>query len=197
MSAPFGSVKRVTRAIFYTATTLDGFLADDSDSLDWLFVIPQEHDGFPAFLEGVGAIVQGSTTYEWVVRHEDLIEHPEKWPEFYGARPNWVFSSRDLARIPGADVRLTSGSVRDSWAEIAASAGGKDVWIVGGGDLAGQFADAGILDEIRLSVAPVTLGSGRPLLPRRFESNRLTLTSVAQNGQFAELTYAVGSTDAA
>ena len=197
MSAPFDSVKRMTRAIFYTATTLDGFLADASDSLDWLFVIPQDHDGFPAFLEGVGAIVQGSTTYEWVVRHEDLIEHPEKWPAFYGARPNWVFSSRDLARIPGADVRLTSGSVRDSWAEIAASAGDKDVWIVGGGDLAGQFADAGLLDEIRLSVAPVTLGSGRPLLPRRFESDRLTLTSVAQNGQFAELTYAVGLPDAA
>lgn len=186
----------MTRAIFYTATTLDGFLADDSDSLDWLFVIPQDDDGFPAFLEGVGAIVQGSTTYEWVVGHEDLVEHPEKWPEFYGARPNWVFTSRSLARIPGADVRFASGAVRDSWEEIAASAGDKDVWIVGGGDLAGQFADAGILDEIRLSVAPVTLGSGRPLLPRRFESDRLTLTSVAQNGQFAELTYAVRRTDA-
>jgi dihydrofolate reductase len=187
----------VTRTIFYTATTLDGFLADDSDSLDWLFVIPQDHDGFPTFLEDVGAIVQGSTTYEWVVRHEDLVAHPEKWPAFYGARPNWVFTSRTLAEIPGADVRFTAGAVRDSWPEIAASAGDKDVWIVGGGDLAGQFADAGILDEIRLSVAPVTLGSGRPLLPRRFESDRLTLTSVAQNGQFAELTYTVRRADVA
>ena len=185
----------MTRAIYYTATTLDGFLADDHDSLDWLFVVEQEQDGFPLFLDTIGAIVQGSTTYEWVVRHEDLIAHPEKWPEFYGARPNWVFSRRALPRIDGADLRFASGDVRERWPDIAASAGDRDVWIVGGGDLAGQFADAGLLDEIRVSVAPVTLGSGRPLLPRRFESDRLTLTSVARNGQFAELTYTVRHDD--
>jgi dihydrofolate reductase len=179
----------MTRAIYYTATTLDGFLADDEDSLEWLFVVPQAHDGFPAFLDTIGAIVQGSTTYEWVVAHEDLVAHPEKWPEFYGARPNWVFSSRSRTSIPGADVRFATGSVADRWNDIAASAAGKDVWVVGGGDLAGQFADAGLLAEIRLSVAPVTLGSGRPLLPRRFDSARLHLESVAQNGQFAELVY--------
>jgi len=195
MSAPFASVNPVTRAIYYTATTLDGFLADDHDSLDWLFVVEQEQDGFPLFLDTIGAIVQGSTTYEWVVRHEDLIAHPEKWPEFYGARPNWVFSRRALPRIDGADLRFASGDVRERWPDIAASAGDRDVWIVGGGDLAGQFADAGLLDEIRVSVAPVTLGSGRPLLPRRFESDRLTLTSVARNGQFAELTYTVRHDD--
>ena len=58
----------------------------------------------------------------------------------------------------------------------------RDVWIVGGGDLVGQFADAGHLDEIRVSVAPVTLASGKPLLPRRLESDRLTLESVRQVG---------------
>lgn len=183
------------RTIYYTATTLDGFLADDADSLDWLFAVPQATDGFPAFLETVGAIVQGSTTFEWAVRHEDLIAHPDKWPAFYGARPNWVFTTRDLPAIPGAELRFVSGAVDDHWDDIAASAGAEDVWIVGGGDLAGQFADAGLLDEIRVSIAPVTLGSGRPLLPRRLESDRLQLESVSQNGQFAELVFAVRSTD--
>lgn len=186
----------MSRTIYYTATTLDGFLADDADSLDWLFTVPQATDGFPTFLETVGAIVQGSTTYEWVVRHEDLIAHPEKWPAFYGARPNWVFTSRDLPAIPSAGVRFVSGAVREHWSEIAASAGGRDVWIVGGGDLAGQFADAGLLDEIRVSIAPVTLGSGRPLLPRRLESDRLQLESAVQNGQFAELVFTVKARDA-
>jgi len=65
------------------------------------------------------------------------------------------------------------------------------VWVVGGGDLAGQVADAGLLNEIVLSVAPVTLGEGRPLLPRRLESDRLRLTGVRRVGQFAELTYSV------
>ncbi len=177
--------------VYYTATTLDGYLADDQDSLDWLFAVRQDHDGFPAFIETIGTIVEGSMTYEWVLDHEDLIAHPEKWPAYYGSRPTWVFTSRDLPAVPGADIRFRSGAVTGHWDDIVASANGRDVWIVGGGDLAGQFADAGLLDRVQLSVAPATLGSGRPLLPRRIESDRLQLESVAQNGQFAELTYAV------
>jgi dihydrofolate reductase len=81
--------------------------------------------------------------------------------------------------------------VSAAWDEIRDAAAGRDVWLVGGGDLVGQFADAGLLDEVRVSVAPVTLVSGRPLLPRRLESDRLRLESVRQAGQFAELVYAV------
>ncbi|KAA9110601.1 dihydrofolate reductase family protein [Microbacterium rhizomatis] len=185
------------RTIFYTATTLNGFLADDSDSLDWLFRVPGGESaetgdtGFADFLANVGVIVEGSTTYEWVVAHERLTEHPEKWQEFYGARPTFVFTTRDLPRVAGADVRFVRGSVDEHWDEIAAAAGHRDVWLVGGGDLVGQFADAGRLDELRVSVAPVTLVSGRPLLPRRIESNRLRLESVDRTGQFARLVYSV------
>lgn len=181
------------KVIFYTATTLNGFLADDEDSLDWLFVVPRG-DGagqFDRFLDGIGVLVQGSTTYEWVLAHEDLIAHPEKWPEFYGPRPTFVFTSRELPSVDGADVRFVSGSVRDAWDEIETAAGDRDVWVVGGGDLAGQFADAGLLDEIQVSVAPVTLASGRPLLPRDLGADTLELTAVRHNGGFAELTYAV------
>jgi dihydrofolate reductase len=62
------------------------------------------------------------------------------------------------------------------------------VWIVGGGDLAGQFADAGLLDEVIVYVAPVTLGGGSPLLPRRVE---LRLEETAQNGDFVTARYSV------
>ena len=65
------------------------------------------------------------------------------------------------------------------------------MWVVGGGDLVGQFDDARLLDVVRVSLAPATLGSGRPLLPRRIGPDRLRLESVAQNGQFAELAYSV------
>lgn len=184
----------MTRVIFYTATTLDGFLADDADSLDWLFRVPgaaEAEGSFPAFLEGIGALVMGSTTYEWVFRHENLAETPEKWTGSYGVRSTVVLTSRELPLIAGADIRLHSGSVLGVWDDLRRAAGDKDVWVVGGGDVAGQFADAGLLDEIRVSVAPVTLGSGRPLLPRRLESDRLALESVAQAGQFAELVYSV------
>ena len=71
---------------------------------------------------------------------------------------------------------------------MVAAADGKDVWVVGGGDLAAQFAEAGLLDRMLLSVAPVTLGAGRPLLPRPFD---LRLVELARNGAFACLTYDV------
>jgi dihydrofolate reductase len=53
--------------------------------------------------------------------------------------------------------------------------------VVGGGDLAGQFADAGLLNEIWVQFAPVTLGAGRPLLPRALD---LELLDVARNRDF-------------
>ena len=184
----------MTRVVFSTATTVDGFIADPTDSLDWLLAVPgaaEAEADFASFVDRVGVLVEGSTTYEWVVTHEQLLEHPEKWIQFYGERPTFVFTGRERIAVPGADIRFRSGSVADVWSEILAVAAGKDVWIVGGGDLAGQFADAGLLDEIVLSVAPVALGAGRALLPRRMESDRLSLIGVRQVGQFAELTYTV------
>jgi len=93
--------------------------------------------------------------------------------------------------VPGADIRVVSGPVAELADELRSAADGQDVWIVGGGDLAGQFYDAGLLDEIMLSVASVTLGSGAPLLPRRIESSSLRLVSVEQIGQFAALRYEI------
>ena len=72
---------------------------------------------------------------------------------------------------------------------MVAAAGGRNVWLVGGGELVGMFHDAGLLDEVRVQVAPVTLGAGAPLLPRRIEG--LRLREVHRNGQFAEVTYDV------
>ena len=77
---------------------------------------------------------------------------------------------------------------------VLTAADGRDIWLVGGGELVGAFADAGLLDEIILGVAPVTLGAGAPLLPRRLTAKHLTLTTVEQVGQFAYLAYAVGGT---
>ena len=93
--------------------------------------------------------------------------------------------------MPGVDVQFVRGDVRPVHEAMTAAAGGKNIWLVGGGELVGQFADAGLLDEIIAGVAPVTLGAGAPLLPRRIESSRLTLTSVKQVHQFAYLTYEV------
>lgn len=181
------------RTIYYTACSLDGFLADPENSLDWLFEVDTGGDdaGFGAFFAGIGAMAMGATTYQWVLDHEDLLAHPERWAASYGATPCWVFTHRDLPLVPGADLRLVHGDVRPVHAQMVEAAGGKDVWLVGGGGLAGQLADAGLLDELQVQVAPVTLGAGAPLLPRRLLARDLTLTAVGRQGQLATLTYAV------
>jgi dihydrofolate reductase len=189
-------------AIFSTPTTIAGFIADEHDSLDWLFEVPAGDDAeghearFARFIAGVGAIAMGSTTYEWVVGHEHLVEHPEKWRQSYGDIPTWVFSHRQLPAIEGAGLRFVQGDVVAVHRDMTEAAAGKNIWIVGGGDLAGQFADANLLDELQVSIAPATLGGGAPLLPRRLTSPRLTLTSVERQGQFVAATYRV-QTDAA
>ncbi len=172
---------------YYTATSLDGFIADPDDSLAWLLRQPQDEGGgaqdYDAFIAGIGALVMGSTTYEWILAH--LERTGEAW--FYD-QPTWVMTSRDLPRYDGADLRFASGPVTELAGELTAAAGERGVWVVGGGDLAGQFADAGLLDEVVVSIAPVTLGAGRPLLPRRLE---LRLLETAPNGAFVTARYAV------
>ena len=183
---------------FYTATSLDGFIADAHNSLDWLFEVgddgedPAEVNPFASFFADVGAFAMGATTYEWVLDHEKLLEQPAKWTQDYGDVPAWIFTHRSLPPIPGVPLTFVSGDVRPVHAAMTAAAAGRNIWIVGGGELAGAFADAGLLDELILGVAPVTLGAGAPLLPRRLTSSRLSLTDMRRRGPFAYLTYAVG-----
>ncbi|HZN75019.1 MAG TPA: dihydrofolate reductase family protein [Micromonosporaceae bacterium] len=188
----------MTKTQYYTATSIDGFIADQDNSLDWLFEVDQpgagDSDGpgfYGPFFAEVGAMCMGSTTYEWVIAHEKLLERPEKWQEWYADRPSWVFTHRELPVVPGANVTFVSGDVEPVHDAMVAAAAGRNVWLVGGGDLVGQFADRDRLDEVIVGVAPVFLGAGAPLLPRRILASRLTLVDVARYRQFANLTYAV------
>nr|BFE77314.1 hypothetical protein GCM10020092_106150 [Actinoplanes digitatis] len=191
-----GKVVSVAKTQFYTATTIDGFIADENNSLDWLFEADSDpgSNPFTAFFAEVGAFAMGATTYEWVMEHDRLDQEPIKWSDYYGDVPAWVFTHRTLPPVPGADLTFVQGDVRPVH-EAMVSAARRQEHLAGrrGGELAGAFADAGLLDEIILGVAPVALGAGAPLLPRRIESSRLTLTGVEQRGQFAYLTYAVGA----
>jgi dihydrofolate reductase len=175
---------------YYTATTLDGFIADPDDSLDWLFTREREEDGplnYGAFIADVGALAMGSTTYEWILDHEFAGKDPAEWKWPY-VIPSWVFTHRQLPVVPEAKIEFTSADVAAVHAEMVEAAGGRNVWIVGGGDLAGQFADAGLLDEVIVQIAPVALGAGKPLLPRRIE---LRLEELGRNGDFAAARYSV------
>lgn len=180
---------------YYTAASINGYLADDNHSLDWLFQfgdieqIEGVKNEYPNFIEQVGALAMGSTTYEWILKNEGLLENPGKWP--YEV-PAWVFSSRNLPTVEGADIHFVHGDVAPVHDQMSEAADGRNIWLVGGGDLVGQFHDRRLLDEIILSIAPVMLESGAPLLPRNIITPALTLTEVKKFGDvFASLTYEV------
>lgn len=178
---------------YYTATSLDGFIATEDDSLEWLFTLADLGEtSYPEFIKGVGALAMGSATYEWMLRNADAViaEVGSAWPY---TQPTWVFTSRQLTPVPGADIRFVNAPVAQVHAEMRAAAGGKNIWVVGGGDLAGQFHDAGLLDEMIVQVGSVTLGRGKPLFPRRVLSPGMRLTAVRQMGAgMVELRYALG-----
>jgi len=126
-----------------------------------------------------------------MLRHADKVaaEAGSPWPY---TQPAWVFSTRVLPVVPGAKLQFVQGDVRSVHAAMAAAAAGKNIWIVGGGDLAGQFYDAGLLDEMILQVGSVTLGKGKPLFPRALSSAPLDLQSARRIGSgMAELHYRV------
>lgn len=179
---------------YYTASSLDGFIADPHDSLDWLFPLGNiEETSYPVFIREVGALAMGSHTYEWMQRHliGPVADRPQPWPY---QQPTWVFSSRNLSVVPGAAIRFANGDVKPVHEQMVEAAGGKNVWIVGGGDLAGQFYDQGLLDELIVQIGSVTLGAGKPLLPRTITTPPLRLLSVRAVGTgFAELHYEVPS----
>ena len=182
------------KTLYYTAATLDGFIADDHHSLDWLFQFGDSEEpggDWPQFIAGIGAICMGSSTYEWVLNHEKLLDPgtTKSWPY---TQPCWIFTSRDLPKVPKADIRFVRGDVRPVHEEMARVAAGKNVWVVGGGELVGQFHDHGLLDELIVTIASVTLGSGKPLLPRRISHPPLNLISAERWGPgFAQLRYEV------
>ena len=175
----------MSKTQYYCAASLDGYIAEADDSLDWLLGYEGSFEGdaaessplgeggaYERFYEGVGALISGSTTYEFVLDH--LAEDGD-WP--YKGKPYWVLSSRELP-VPkgrGIDVRIVAIEVADLHQEMIAAAGERNLWIVGGGNVATQFAEQGLLDEVLVTVVPVVLGSGKPLFDRRVPGGPMQL----------------------
>ena len=104
---------------YYTATSIDGFIADADNSLEWLFQVEGDAEvmdqEYPDFMADVGAMAMGSTTYEWIANHTGFLDDPSKWEYTI---PTWVFSSRELPRVEGPDIRFVSGDVVPVHAEM-------------------------------------------------------------------------------
>src|SRR4051812_41222321 len=110
------------RTQYYTATSIDGFIADGDNSLEWLFQLGDAEgmeEEYPRFLADVGALAMGSTTYRWIAEHTGFLDEPSKWE--YDL-PTWVFSSRNLPKPDGPDIRFVSGDVVPVHAQMVEAA---------------------------------------------------------------------------
>ena len=183
------------RTQYYCAASLDGYIAEADDTLDWLLGYEGSFSGanvepkagsYERFYENIGALVMGSVTYEFI------LALGRGWP--YEGKPTWVLSSRKLPppEGDGVDMRIVDAGVPELYGDLIAAAGERNLWVVGGGNVASQFADEGLLDEVLVTVVPVVLGKGKPLFDRPLPGGPMQLTGTrAFDSGMVEVRYAV------
>jgi dihydrofolate reductase len=157
------------RTAYYVAMSLDGRIAGPDHDLAFLQTLgagPSGY-GYDEFIADIDGLVVGASTWEFMKDHE--------WA--YGDRPAWLLTHNpEPPAIAGADTHAFSGEVADLVAELEA-AGLERVWVIGGGNVIGQFLAADRLDELVVTIAPTFLGQGPALADGEFPLRRYRLLS--------------------
>jgi dihydrofolate reductase len=155
------------RVKYFVASSLDGYIARTDGSVDWL-LMDQDY-GMSAFFKSVDVAVMGRRTYDKMLQLS-----PER--AFFPGMENYVFSTKSGE---GTKVTFVSEDVGE-WTRAMTERPGKDIWLVGGGDLLRQFVEARLVDEIGLTIHPRLLGSGLPLFPAPYPELELELMRCEQ-----------------
>lgn len=168
--------------VLYIATSLDGYIASEDESLEWLFNVEGEGDnGYSEFYETVDTVLMGNKTYDWIIRHETR-GFPYKNKECYVFTRSSIEDTEDVKFINDNVVSVTN-KLRNQE--------GRNIWIVGGGELLQCFMKEKLVDEIILTVAPTIIGKGIPLFKIGDYQLELTLIGTRNFNQFVELHYSV------
>ncbi|MEH7335805.1 dihydrofolate reductase family protein [Neobacillus drentensis] len=172
-------MKKQRNIILYIGTSIDGYIANEDGTLEWLESTELDGDsGYNSLLERIDTVVMGKGTYD-VVRGFD-IDYP------YSNYKNYVFSksiseSDEYVSFIDEDVKTFIQNLKQK--------PGKDIWLIGGGNLAREFFKGNLIDEIQLAIAPIILGKGISLYNGDNISQKYTLTKVEKLGQLAMLHY--------
>ena len=170
------------RTVVFIACSLDGFIAGPDDDLSFLEPFTEEpvEDTFTPFFQNVGAMLMGRRTFDVVSGFDG------PWP--YGKTPVLVLTHRPLeAAVP--TVSAISGDLESVFDKARATAGDRDVYVDGGG-LVRQAIDAGLVDELVITVVPRILGAGSPLFVGVNQRHDLELLAQRPLGSgFVELRY--------
>ncbi|MFC3209744.1 dihydrofolate reductase family protein [Planomicrobium okeanokoites] len=170
------------KIVCYIAESLDGYIATEDDSLDWLFKVEGEGDaGYAEFMETIDTVVMGRRTYDWVMDMEKG-EYP------YEGLKSYIYSRSVSDKSVGGDIEFIDMDI-PAFADMLKSTPGKNIWIIGGSELLAGFMDAGLIDEFIISIAPVVIGRGIPLFQKSDLMTEYRLKEVKRYGEFAQLHY--------
>ena len=147
----------MNKIILYIATSLDGFIADINGGVDWL---PHPKDdseleavGYKSLMSRIDIILMGSRSYKQILGFGEW-----GWPD----KQTYVFTSGQL-EIDKPYISITQDSPLEFMASLKERKSDKDIWLLGGAELAKSFAQESLIDEIILTIIPQTLGTGIPL----------------------------------
>lgn len=141
----------MSKTILYIATSLDGFIAGKNDDLSWLDPYNDVDYGFPQFFSRIGAIIEGRRTYDVTEKLGFANAHKV---------PHLIVSHGTPSKVPeGMEATFVQGDAADILKQ-AKRRTSKDVWVVGGAQIARQFFAQGLIDEFILTLVPVLLGDG-------------------------------------
>ncbi len=162
------------KIIAYIATSADGYIARPDGDVEWLNRRPSTDDyGMREFYSTIDTILWGRKTYDWVLAYH---EKQGKTEDLFDAKvANYVFSHHPPEH-PAPGTRFVTEPVEDFARRLRATPG-KNVWLMGGGELIASFLDAGEIDEFDIHVIPVFISEGIPLIAPRHRDIPLTLIS--------------------
>lgn len=168
------------KVIAYLALSADGYIATLDERVDWLDEVEIEGDaGYQNLYDSIDTIIMGRKTYDWV--YNNMGEYP------YKDKTSIVVTH---GKIEDHNPVITTDNVEKTIAQLKTEPG-KDIWLEGGGNLITHLLNTGLVDELRLTIAPLLLGSGIPLFTGIDKRIYLHLDKTIQYGQFIELDYTV------
>ncbi len=135
------------KVILYTAISIDGYIAGPQGEIDWLY--SDDDYGYFDFYAGIDTLLMGRTTYDFVAQMS---------PYPHTDRMNYVFT-RTLTSAPADHLRFVAGDPVEFTRQLKEQEGAP-IWLVGGGQINAILFEAGLVDEIILSIHPVVLGKG-------------------------------------
>ena len=160
------------KIIVNIATSADGYIARPDGDLDWLTnrPAPKGFYGLPEFERSIDAKILSRKTFDWSLK---------MGARFGGNTAYYVFSRHSPPASVPAGVKFVNEPIAP-FVERLRTQAGKDIWMMGGGEIIGAFLDAAAIDEFIITVVPTFIGEGIPLIAPTHREVALRLLGVQQ-----------------